>query len=140
MIKLSLNELRLIARDRNIQDYENKCEDDLIKILSKPKPKISITKKILKEIEKDFRELRHKFSKNEIGKFRKSFYNINNRRNLYASEIEKAENNLAELEESLHYLKFFDYENKDIDGIRRLLDMFKPKKLAMVLLVKEITI
>ena len=86
MIKLFLNELRLITRDRNIQDHGNKSEDDLIKIFSEPKPKISITKKKLKEIEKDFRELRHKFSKNEIDKFRKSFYNMNNRRNLYASE------------------------------------------------------
>ena len=63
----------------------------MIKILSEPKPKISITKKKLKEIENDFRELRHKFSKEEINKFRKSFYNIKNYRNLYESEIRKAE-------------------------------------------------
>ena len=81
MIKLFLNELRLITRDRNIQDHGNKFEDDLIKILSEPKPKISITKKKLKEIEKDFSELRHKFSKEEIDKFRKSFYNTKNHKN-----------------------------------------------------------
>ena len=38
MINLSLNK-------RNIKYYENKSEDDLIKILSKPKPKISLSKK-----------------------------------------------------------------------------------------------
>ena len=42
MIRLSLNELKLIARNRNIKDYENKSEDDLIEILSEPKIKISL--------------------------------------------------------------------------------------------------
>ena len=91
MINLSLNELKLIAKNRNIQLYENKSEEDLIKILREAKPKISITKKKLKEIEKDFSKLRHKFSKEEIDKFRKSFYNIKNHKNLYASEIREAE-------------------------------------------------
>ena len=103
----------------------------MIKILSETEPKISISKKKLKEIEKDFRELRHKFSKEEIGKFRKSFYNIKNYKNLYASEIRETEKNLAELEESLQFIKFFenDYnDDKELNIIRRLFDMFKPKK------------
>ena len=41
MISLSLNQLKLIAENRGIKDYENKSEE-LIKILSKPGPKISI--------------------------------------------------------------------------------------------------
>ena len=61
MINLSLDELRLIAQNRNIRDYENKSES-LIKELSKLKPKIKIDKKKLEEIRKDFNELRHKFS------------------------------------------------------------------------------
>ena len=113
MINLSLDELRLIAKNRNIQGYENKSEEDLIKILSKLKPKISITKKKLKEIKKDFSKLRHKFSKKEIDRFRKSFYNIKNHKNLYASEIREAEKNLAELEESLQFIKFNDDYNDD---------------------------
>ena len=32
----SLDELKLIAKDRGIKDYENKSEDDLMKILSEP--------------------------------------------------------------------------------------------------------
>ena len=71
MINLPLDELKLIAKNRNIQGYENKSKEDLMKILSEPKPKISITKKKLKEIEKDFSELRHKFSKEEIDNFKK---------------------------------------------------------------------
>ena len=39
MINLSLNESKLVAQFRNMSDYENKSEEDLIKALSKPKPK-----------------------------------------------------------------------------------------------------
>ena len=66
-----------------------------------------------------------------MDKFRKSFYHIKNHKNLYASEIKEAEKNLAELEDSIQFIKFLnDYsdENKNIDGIRRLFDVFKPKK------------
>ena len=88
----------------------------MIRILSEPKPKTSITKKKLKEIEKDFRELRRKFSKEEIDKFRKIFYNIKNHRNLYASQIREAEKNLAELEKSIQSITFFNDDYND-DGI-----------------------
>ena len=54
MINLSLEELRLIAQNRNIRDYENKSEKDLIKALSEPKPKIRIDKNKLEEIRKFF--------------------------------------------------------------------------------------
>ena len=78
VINLSLDKLRLIAQNRNISDYENKSEKDLIKALSKPKPKpeIKINKKKLEEIRKDFYELRHNFSKKEIDRYRKAFYDI----------------------------------------------------------------
>ena len=54
MINLSLDELRLIAENRNIRDYENKSKKDLIKALSKSRPKIRINKKKLEELEKIF--------------------------------------------------------------------------------------
>ena len=91
MINLSLDELRLIVQNRNIRDYENKSEKDLIKALSEPKPKIRINKKKLEEIRKDFNELRHKFSKKEIDKYRKTFYDIKNYKHLSESEIEELE-------------------------------------------------
>ena len=78
IINLSLNELKLIAQNKNISGYENKSEKDLIKALSEPKPKIRINKNKLEEIRKDFYELRHKFSKKEIDKYRKAFYDIKN--------------------------------------------------------------
>ena len=61
MINLSLNELKLIVKNRNISDYENKAEKELVKALNKPKPKIRIDKKRLDEIRKDFFELRKIF-------------------------------------------------------------------------------
>ena len=95
MINLSLDELKLIAQNRNISDYENKSEKDLVKALSKPKPKpkikIRINKKKLEEIKNDFNELRHKFSKKEIDKYRKTFYDIKNYKHLSESEIEELE-------------------------------------------------
>ena len=50
-INLSLDESKLIAQSRTISDYENKSEKDLVKAISKPKPKteIRINKKFLKK-------------------------------------------------------------------------------------------
>ena len=56
MINLSVNQLKLIAKSRSVKDYETKSEDDLIKILSEPKPKINISKKKIKETKKYFSE------------------------------------------------------------------------------------
>ena len=89
MINLSLNELKLIAKSRNIKDYKNKSENDLIKILSKPKPKINLSKNKIKDIKKDFNKLRFGFSKSEINEFRRSLYNIKNQKNLSAPEIKE---------------------------------------------------
>ena len=41
MLSLSSNELKLVAKSTGIKDYEDKSEDDLIKILSEPKTKTS---------------------------------------------------------------------------------------------------
>ena len=80
MINLSLKELKLIAESRDIKDYKNKSENDLIEILSEPIPKINISKNKLKEIKKDFNKLRYRFSKSKINQFRRSLYNIKNQK------------------------------------------------------------
>ena len=36
MLNSSLDELKLIAQSKNISDYENKSEKNLVKALSKP--------------------------------------------------------------------------------------------------------
>ena len=63
----------------------------MVKALSKAKPKrkIKINKKKLEEIRKDFNELRHKFFKKEIDKYRKAFHDIKNYRHLSELEIEE---------------------------------------------------
>ena len=53
------------------------------------------------------------FSKKEIDKYRKSFYDIKNYRYLSASEIKKARKNLAELKKSLWLKKF----NGNVDSV-----------------------
>ena len=118
MINLLLDELKLIAKSRNIRDYENKSEKDLMKVFSKPKTKIKIYKKKLEEIRKDFNELRHKFSKKEIDKYRKAFYDIKNYRYLSASEIKEVGKNLNELKKSLRFKKFHgDIDSVDYDDL-----------------------
>ena len=128
MINLLLNDLKAIAKSRNIKVYENKSEKDLLNLLNDKNIKISIPKKKLKEIEKDFKELRHNFSKKEIDKFRKSFYNTKNHGNIYTSKIKEAEKNLSELEKSIQSIKSSNNNNESIDDIRIFFDYFKPKK------------
>ena len=78
MINLSFKELKLIAQYRKISDFEKKSKEDLIKPISKLKPKLGINKNKSEEIRKDFNNLRYQFSKGEVDKHRKVFYNIKN--------------------------------------------------------------
>ena len=77
ILKLTLNELKLVAKSRGIKDYENKSKDDLIKILSEPKTKTktSLSKRKIRDIRKDFNKSRYKFSKSKIKEIRKNLYN-----------------------------------------------------------------
>ena len=101
MINLSFNELKLIAQYKNISGYENKSKENLIKVLTKSKPKLRINKNTLKEIKKYFYNLKHKFSKKEVDKYRKVFHDIKNYRHLSESETEETRKNFNELQKSL---------------------------------------
>ena len=101
-LNLLLNELKLIAENRNISDYENKSEEQLIKALRRPKPKLGIKNNNLKEIKEDFYDLKHRFSKKDVDKYRKVFYDIKNYIHLSGSEIEEVRKNFNELEKSLN--------------------------------------
>ena len=122
MIYLSLKDLKALAKSRNIKDYENKSYEDLLNLLNDTN--ISVSKKKLKEIEKDFNELRHNFFKKEIDKYRKSFYNVKNHGGIYTPKMKEVEEDLSKLEESIQSTKFFDntYNNESINDIRRLFD------------------
>ena len=63
----------------------------------KPKPEIRVNKKKLKRLRQDFDELRHKFSKKEIDRYRKAFYVAKNKKYLSESEIKKTNKSLTEL-------------------------------------------
>ena len=83
-----------LAQYRKISDYENKSKEDSIKALREQKPKLGINKNKLKEIKKDFYNLRHKFSKEVVDKCRKVFYVIKNYIHLSGQEIEETKKNL----------------------------------------------
>ena len=85
----------------------------MIKALRRPKPKLGIKKNNLKEIKQDFYNLKHRFSKDDLDKYRKVFCDIKNYRHLSGSEIEEVRKNFNELEESLNLRKHRD----DIDSV-----------------------
>ena len=133
MINLTLNDLKLIAKSRSVKDYKNKPEEDLIKILSEPKPKISLSKKKIKQVKKDFSELRHRFSKSKINEFRRSLYNIKNQKNLSTAEIKETEKNLLELGKSLSSLKkYYDYDDTKYKEIRDIGNLFNGVALSKI--------
>ena len=47
----------------------------------KPRPEVRVNKKKLKKIRKDFDELKHKFDKKEIDRYKKAFYDVKNYEN-----------------------------------------------------------
>ena len=119
MINLSLNEVKLVAKSRNIKDYKNKSENDLIKILSEPKPKINLSKNKIKEIKKDFNKLRYGFSKSKINEFRRSLYNIKKTKKSFRIRNKRDQKNILELEKGFSSLKiYFDYDDNEYRGIR----------------------
>ena len=112
---ISLDEMKLVAKNRDIKDYENKSEDDLIKILGEPKTKISLSKKEIEDIRKDVNKSRHMFSKSKIKQIRKSLYDIKKTpKNLSKLKIKEIQTNLLEFEKSFSKPKKYH----DYDGIR----------------------
>ena len=63
-------------------------------------------RKLKKKLRKASDELRHKFSKKEIGRYRNAFYNVKNYKNLSISEIKEAGKSLTKLKKRLRFKKF----------------------------------
>ena len=63
----------------------------------KPRPEIRVNKKKFKKLRKDFDELRHKFSKKEIDRYRKAFYVAKNKQYLSKSEIKNTNKSFNKL-------------------------------------------
>ena len=125
MINLSLIELKLISKSRDTRNYKGKSENGLIKILSEPKPRINLSENKIKDIKKDFSELRYGFSISKINEFRKSLYIIKNQKNLSVPEIKETDKNLLDLEKTLSSLKkYYDYDDTEYRGIREIENFF----------------
>ena len=110
-LNLSLNELRLIAENRNISGYENKSAKDLIKALRVSRPRLGINKNKLKESKEDFYDSRDTSSKKDADKYRKLFYCIKNYRDLSEIEIEEIRKKFNKLEKNLSFKKSRDKIN-----------------------------
>ena len=62
--------------------------------------------------------LRHKFSKKKIDRYRKAFYVSKNKKCLFESEQQKTNKNLNELEKGLRFKKFHGYiDSVDYDDL-----------------------
>ena len=59
-----------------------------------------------KKRRQNFDELRHKFDKKEIDRYRKTFYDVKNYKSLSVSKIKKASKSLTELKKILIFKKF----------------------------------
>ena len=78
-----------------------------------------------------------KFSKSKMNEIRTNLYEIENKRNLFASKIKEIERNLTELEENISKTKkYYDYDDteyKEIRDVKYLFDLsidedcYKPK-------------
>ena len=66
-----------------------------------------------------------KFSKSKINEIRRTLYEIENEKNLFAPKIKEIETHLNELEENLFKpKKYYDYDDTEYTGIRDVKDLF----------------
>ena len=106
-INLSTEELKAVAKIRNIKGYKSMSEDKLLRAFTPSKPKKQkiknqkkkISKARIEKIRKEFNKSRYKFRKLRIKEIRKNLYEIENEKNLSKSKIKEIERNLTELEE-----------------------------------------
>ena len=140
MVKLSSNELKLIAKVRGIKVYKSMSEDELLSALEESeslkksennfddtKPKIHFSKSRIEEIRKKFNELRHKFSKSKINKIRGNLNERENKQNRSSLKIKKIEKNLHKLKKNPNVSKkkkYYDRDDTEYKGKRVVKDLF----------------
>ena len=101
MSKLTLNELKLVTKSRDIKYYENKS--DLRKILSETKirTKANLSKRKIREIRKDFNKSNINVLNQKQKRSEKNLDNIKNTKTLSEPKIKKTEKSVYELKEIL---------------------------------------
>ena len=128
MPKLSLNELKQIAKMRRIKGYKNMSKERLLSALDESESaerESNFNNGIIKKIRESFNKLRDRFLKPKIKEIRRNLYEIENKKNISRSKIKRIEQNLIELEESLFKLsKCYDYDDIKYKGIRDVENLF----------------
>ena len=121
VLNLSLNELKLIAKGRDIKGYKRLSNYRLWRTFFESES--------VKESEKNFHDKRIekiRFSKSKLKEIRRRFYEIKNKKNLWKSKIKETETNLLELKNNFFKLKkYFDYDDIEYKGIRDLRNLLK---------------
>ena len=106
MQNLSLNKLKLVAKNRGIKGYKSMSEERLLSTLSElVESKYSFDDERFKKIRKDFNELSDRFSNPQIREIRKNLYEIKNPKNLSTQKIKEIQENLFKSEKSLSNFK-----------------------------------
>ena len=128
MLNLSLNELKLIARSRNIKGYESISKERLLNALNESESaesKKNLDNARIKQIREEFNKLKYRFLKPKIKEIRRNLYEIENKKNLSKSKIKETEKNLLELEENFFKLKMYhDYVAIEYKGKRDVGTLF----------------
>ena len=94
MLNLSLDELKLVAKSKDIKGYKSISRERLLSALCESESvesKNSFDDKGLKKIREDFNELRDRISKPQINKIRKNLYSTKNPKYLSKQKIKEIE-------------------------------------------------
>ena len=128
MLNLSLNELKLVAKLRDIKGYKSISRERLLRGLSESESvenRKNLENTRIKKIREDFNKLRGRFLKPKIKKIRRNLYEIENKKNLSKSKIKRIEENLLDLEKNLFkFKKYYDYDNIEYKGISDAENLF----------------
>ena len=107
MLRLSLNELKLIGENKGIKDYKSMSEDELLSVLNlselvkKSEKNLYDTKLRIKKTKKT-NELGDRFSKAKIKEIRKNLYETENKKiYIFMPRRREIEKILLELENNL---------------------------------------
>ena len=130
MLKLSLNELKQVAKMRWIKSYKSMSEERLISSINESEPvkesEKNFDKARIEKIKKHFNKLKDRLSNLKIKDIRKDLYRKENKKNLSTTTINetekvwKLEKNLSKLKK---YYNYDDIEYRGVRGVKNLLDL-----------------
>ena len=111
--------IKLIAKKRNIKNYESKSSDKLYNIFKKQ----SKNKKRIDDIREELKNPTYKISKRELKDIKSTLYNIEKQKKISSKKTSKY---LDELEKRILKLdKYHDYDDYEYKGIKDIENLFK---------------